>query len=170
MAFGLRTQVGPGNHVLDGGPDPPWEWGIFGKVKYRDTLWLLVWKRLNRSLCRWDYGIIRWGSRSRHEKGQFWGKGAPIVKCGVFLPWAVQKWLNQLICHLGCGLQWAHIGGHIGATWLIRLNHVSVAAMQFYVKLLWPLVCCHCGMAGKEIVTGQMWFLWCKQHCQRTRI
>jgi len=23
MPFGLRTQVGPGNHVLDGGPDPP---------------------------------------------------------------------------------------------------------------------------------------------------
>jgi len=22
MPFGLRTQVGPGNHVLDGGPDP----------------------------------------------------------------------------------------------------------------------------------------------------
>ena len=38
MPFGLRTRVGPGNHVLDGGPDPP------------------------------------------HGKGQFWGKGAPIVK------------------------------------------------------------------------------------------
>ena len=25
MPFGLRTPVGPGNHVLDGGPDPPWE-------------------------------------------------------------------------------------------------------------------------------------------------
>jgi len=25
MPFGLRTQVGPGNHVLDGGSDPPWE-------------------------------------------------------------------------------------------------------------------------------------------------
>jgi len=23
MPFGLRTLVGPGNHVLDGGPDPP---------------------------------------------------------------------------------------------------------------------------------------------------
>ena len=23
MPFGLRTRVGPGNHVLDGGPDPP---------------------------------------------------------------------------------------------------------------------------------------------------
>jgi len=25
MPFGLRTPVGPGNHVLDGGPDPPRE-------------------------------------------------------------------------------------------------------------------------------------------------
>ena len=25
LPFGLRTWVGPGNHVLDGGPDPPWE-------------------------------------------------------------------------------------------------------------------------------------------------
>jgi len=29
MPFGLRTRVGPGNHVLDGGPDPPWEGAFF---------------------------------------------------------------------------------------------------------------------------------------------
>jgi len=28
MPFGLRTWVGPGNHVLDGGPDPPWKGAI----------------------------------------------------------------------------------------------------------------------------------------------
>jgi len=28
MPFGLRTRVGPGNHVLDGGPDPSWERAI----------------------------------------------------------------------------------------------------------------------------------------------
>jgi len=44
MTFGLRTRVGPRNHVLDGGPDPPMGRGNFvgGKerpiVKYRDTL------------------------------------------------------------------------------------------------------------------------------------
>jgi len=43
MSFGLRTRVGPGNHALDGGPDPPWEGAILtGEwrpiVKYRDTL------------------------------------------------------------------------------------------------------------------------------------
>jgi len=43
MPFKLRTRVGPRNHVLDGGPDHPWEEVILkGKgrhiVKYRDTL------------------------------------------------------------------------------------------------------------------------------------
>jgi len=28
MPFGLRTRVGPRNHVLDGGPDPPCEVAI----------------------------------------------------------------------------------------------------------------------------------------------
>ena len=30
MPFGTWAQVGPCNHVLDGGPDPPWEGAIFG--------------------------------------------------------------------------------------------------------------------------------------------
>jgi len=43
MPFSLRTRVGPGNHVLDAGPDPPMEgqfWGEEGRpiVKYRNTL------------------------------------------------------------------------------------------------------------------------------------
>jgi len=29
MSFGLRTLVGPGNHVLNGDPDTPWEGAIF---------------------------------------------------------------------------------------------------------------------------------------------
>jgi len=28
IPFGLRTRVIPGNHVLDGSPDPPWEGAI----------------------------------------------------------------------------------------------------------------------------------------------
>jgi len=54
LPFGLRTWVGPGNHVLDGGPDPSMERGKFlgenGRpiVKYRDTLRSSVQRRLNR--------------------------------------------------------------------------------------------------------------------------
>ena len=97
-------------------------------------------------------------SRCLHEKRQcqFLGKGSPIVKHRDFLLWTVEKWLNRLICPLDCGLGWAdgstssiilarwcqcaHMGGHIGATWQIRLNHLSVVAMRSYVKLLWQLV------------------------------
>ena len=28
MSFGLRTQVGPGKHVLDGDPDPHGKWQL----------------------------------------------------------------------------------------------------------------------------------------------
>jgi len=68
----------------------------------------------------------------------------------------VQKRLNRSICRLGCGLGWTEgstssivlarwhqcdfIGGHICATWRIRLNHPSAVVMRPYVKLLWPLV------------------------------
>jgi len=54
LPFGLRNWVGPGNHVLDGAPDPPIGRGKFlGEnghpiVKYRDTLRSSVQRRLNR--------------------------------------------------------------------------------------------------------------------------
>jgi len=63
MPFGLMTQVGPGNRVLDGGPDPPMGRGNFegGKgrpiVKYRHTLWSSVQKRLNQQRCHLVYGL-----------------------------------------------------------------------------------------------------------------
>jgi len=34
------------------------------------------------------------------------------------------------------GVQGARMGGHVGATWKIRLNRISAAAIQSYVKLL----------------------------------
>jgi len=60
--FGLRTWVGPENHVLDGGPDLRWEGAIlWGKghpiVKYRDILWPSVQKRLNWSRCWLGCGL-----------------------------------------------------------------------------------------------------------------
>jgi len=55
LPFGLRTWVGPGNHVLDAwGPDPPMARGKFlgenGRpiVKYTDTLRSSVQRRLNQ--------------------------------------------------------------------------------------------------------------------------
>jgi len=62
MLFGLSIQVDPGNHVLDGDSDPPWEEAVLrGKghpiVKYRDTLQSSVQKWLNRSTCHLGYGF-----------------------------------------------------------------------------------------------------------------
>jgi len=71
-------------------------WGKVAPIaKYRDTMQSPVRKRLNRSSCSLDcdlgtaQGIM--GSTSpqvqiHHEKGQFWGKGWPIVKYMDFLP------------------------------------------------------------------------------------
>jgi len=98
---------------------------------------------------------IRFGSRPPMTMGNFWGRRAHC-KYSDFLRWAVQERLNRSICRLDCGLEWAEenassvvfarwrqcaqIGRHIRATWQIRLNRPSVAAMRSYVKLLWPLV------------------------------
>ena len=55
--------MGPGKHVLDGGPDPPMGRGKFegGKgrpiVKHRDTLRSSVQKRLNLTRCRLGCGL-----------------------------------------------------------------------------------------------------------------
>jgi len=43
MSFGMWTQVGPRNHVLDEGPDLPWEGAILRRkgrpiVNYKDCL------------------------------------------------------------------------------------------------------------------------------------
>ena len=54
MPFGLRTWVGPRDHVLDGGSDPPMGRGKFlGEngspiAKYRDILRSSVERRLNQ--------------------------------------------------------------------------------------------------------------------------
>jgi len=120
-------------------------------VKYRDFLQWAVQKRLKRSRCHLGYGLsqlggpneacIRWG-HIPHVKGQLLGgKDMP----DDILPWAVPKWLNQSICHLGCGVctwmgqrkrkfsrihQVAPMGGHIGTTWWIWFNFSSMAAMR----------------------------------------
>ena len=52
MQFGLRTRVGPGNHVLAGGPDPP-----MGRGKFLGRMGILLlpnrvaWS-IRRSVCR----------------------------------------------------------------------------------------------------------------------
>jgi len=90
MSFGLRIWVGPGNHVLDGGPDPPWEGAILGDkgrpiVKYSDTLQSSVQKTAQP--IEMPFGLwVRMapmnhkldGVQIPYEKRQFWEKGRPL--------------------------------------------------------------------------------------------
>ena len=108
-----HDQVGPRNHVLNGGPDPPWDWAILEERgthwKYRDFLLWVVQKRLNRLICRLGCGL-RWAEGSTSS--------------------VVFARLHQ------CAL----MARHIGTSWWVWLNRPSMAAMRPYDILLWPLV------------------------------
>jgi len=73
IPFGLRTGVGPGNHVLDAGPHPPWEgailrgsgvplesiWTLCGHLckegrTDRDAVWVLGSDGPRESCVRWE--------------------------------------------------------------------------------------------------------------------
>ena len=108
VLFGMRTWVGPRNHVLDGGSDLPMGKGNFGWrrliVKYRDRLPWAVHKRLTDRDAVWDAELggpkeplVRSGLRSLHGKEQLWeGKSMPgMTRWDDTLPWAVQQWLNR---------------------------------------------------------------------------
>jgi len=99
MPFGLRTRVGPGNHVLDGGQDPPMGRGNFegGKghpiVKYRETLRSSLQKQPNRLRWRlgcglgWAVGIVLDGgpdgADGRCYGNQFWDAICYNWLCGL---------------------------------------------------------------------------------------
>jgi len=58
-------------------------------------------KLFNWSGSGYPMGMASFGERSTHWKYR------------DFLPWAVQGWLNQSICHLGCGLGWAKVQSYL---------------------------------------------------------
>jgi len=132
-------------------------------VKYRDTLWLSIQKRLKWSRChlRWE---LRWaqgtmyilhGGPDPHGKGQFWGEEKRIVSIGTFCRepckngWSCQFaiWIvdsgRPKEAQFAKWRQCAHMGRHIDATWRIRLSRLWRRCGQTYVKLLWPLVRCY---------------------------
>jgi len=73
--MGFRSPMRRGN--FEGGKEHP-------IVKYRDTLWSYVQKRLTDSDAVWVVGSdvprnhVKWESRSPYGKGNFWGKGLPL--------------------------------------------------------------------------------------------
>jgi len=94
MLFGLRTRVGPGNYVLHGSRSPMGRGNFEGErgvplqsigtlcshlskngTTNRDAVWVVGSDGPKKSR-------VRWGP-DPHGKGQFWGKGAPIVNSAV---------------------------------------------------------------------------------------
>ena len=148
---------------------PSWEGAVLGKglpiVKYRTFC---------RELCRngWTSWFTIWVMASGGPKEawvQSYLPGGTIVPDDTLLG-AVQKWLNQSICHLACGLRWAegstssindirqvvpprqcaHMGGHIGATRRIRpqrrcslMSNYSDYLLTHHIKLIKLSALCH---------------------------
>jgi len=83
-----------------------------------------VQKRLSPSICHLGCGL-GWAERSTSSIVFFRWRQWPMCTSSI----AFARWR-----------QCAIMGGHFGATWRIRLNRASAAAMWPYVKLLWPLV------------------------------
>jgi len=78
MPFGLRTRVGPGNHVLDGPPDPLWEGAILGKgatfCKVYDTDTAVICAKTAESTVM-PFGLWAWTGPRNHKLNQ--GPGPP---------------------------------------------------------------------------------------------
>ena len=153
--------MGPGNHVLDGVQVRMGREILRGKghpiVKYRDILWSSVQKWLNQSRCclgcglEWAQGIVLDEAQIPIGRGIFWRKVCPLYSVGTFchswvktaepidLPFGLWTWVGQRkqnfnrICLVA---PMCPHGRYIGATWRIRLNRPSAAAVRPYVRLL----------------------------------
>jgi len=108
MPFGFVTQVGPRYHVLDRGPDPPWEKGNYwGKCS--SPLWsngtLYIALCINGSINRRaildeDLGgpnewCTRWGCRSPEGSGNFWGCPGHSKALAVLLHRSLRRSLQK---------------------------------------------------------------------------
>ena len=109
MLFGLRTRVGPRNHVLDGVQIPLWGGAILSgegaahcKIYGHSVVCKNDWTNVDAVWVD-DLGAPkepcdRWGFRAPHATGNYkGGKGRFIVKYSNSLPWALQKncWTNR---------------------------------------------------------------------------
>ena len=126
------------------------------------------------------FGLWTQVGRRKHEFNRICQVAPMCTVSIVFARWhhctrrhsagAVQKWLNQSICHLTCGLKWAegstssindirqvmpprqcaHMGGHIGATRRIRpqrrcslMSNYSDYLLTHHIKLIKLSALCH---------------------------
>jgi len=136
--MGYRCPIGTGN--FDEGKSMPQHARWHSDVNCAKT----------DELIKMPFGLWTWVGPRKHllhraqiprAKGQLLVERTCPGNAGMpydILLWAVQKWLNQSICCLGCGLGWAKgstisivftrlrqralTGGDIHETWQIQLN------------------------------------------------
>jgi len=88
MTFGLTTQIGPRNHVIDGDPDPPWEAAISEKrvahckvqglsamncAKMAEAIEMPLWDAESGEPKE---ARLKWGPDPPHRKGNYEGERA----------------------------------------------------------------------------------------------
>jgi len=146
MPFLLRTWVGPRNHILDGGPDPPWDgavlrWKWAAAVKHSDSLPWVVKNSWTNHDALWDFdsgmGLrnhVLNGDPDPREGAIFKERGMPrnaqrhsAMSCG--------KMAEQIKMPFGMQIRVSpgkHVLGsvHTGATWRILLNDPFAATMR----------------------------------------
>jgi len=150
-----RSPMGMGNSEGKG-------WPI---VKYRDTLRSPVWKWLNRSWCRLDYGLglaqgimSYMGSRSRMRKGNFGGKGRPLLSIGTFCSELCRSgWTNRFaICVVD--------SSRMKKAQVHNFSRIHPVAPMYQKRLNWSICRLSCGLGWAEGSTTSIVFAsW--RHC-----
>jgi len=131
-------------------------------VKYRDTLWSPVWKWLNRSWCRLDYGlglaqgIMSYiGSRSCMRKGNFGGKGRPLLSIGTFCSELCRSsWTNRFaICVVD--------SSRMKKAQVHNFSRIRQVAPLYQKRLNWSICRLSCGLGWAEGSTTSIVFAIC---------
>ena len=111
IPFGLRTWVGPGNHVLDAGPDPPWE----GAILRGNGRPIVVICAKTAEPIDWPFGFWTWVGRRKHKFNCI-RQVAPV--CTISIVFATWRQFTRQHSALSCAKtdQFAvcHMGAHIG--------------------------------------------------------
>jgi len=100
VPFGLWIQMGPGNHVYDGDPDPHGKGQFLGKgvpIYSLGTFWHELCK--NGSTVQFTVWVVDSGE-PKEARVQMYSPGGANVPGDTAM--GSEKWLNRSICRLDC--------------------------------------------------------------------
>ena len=126
MPFGLRTRVGPGNHILDGGPYPSSEGAILSKrrahCKYRDFLLWAVQERFEP--INLPFGLWTRVGRRKHKFNRVHLVASMCLQCH----WTV------------CLLWWCGLTSNYFDHLLLLFRHSGIQCCSLGDwKAVWPI-------------------------------